>query len=140
MPTRIAGRVPPAHAAPPPHAQAPHVLVVDDEVKMQRVLEIMLDDMGLDVLRADNGQAALDLVMREQVDLIITDINMPKMDGIEFAKRVKASAHKFTPILMITTESRSELKAEGRAAGVRGWIVKPFQPSQLLEAVNKLRG
>ena len=83
------------------------VLVVDDEVKMQRVLEIMLDDMGLDVLRADNGQAALDLVMREQVDLIITDMRMPVMDGITLVRTLH-ERNLLPPTIVITAHGTVE--------------------------------
>ena len=116
------------------------ILVVDDSDTFRTVAHMALSKAGHTVIEAQDGLEACAKLSAPKIDLIVSDINMPKMDGIEFAKRVKASAHKFTPILMITTESRSELKAEGRAAGVRGWIVKPFQPSQLLEAVNKLCG
>lgn len=114
------------------------VLVVDDSGTFRQVVNMALTKAGYTVIEAVDGRDACTKLAAPKLDLIICDINMPHMDGIEFARRAKASAHKFTPILMITTESRSEIKAEGRAAGVRGWIVKPFQPSQLIEAVSKL--
>ncbi|MGQ0598772.1 response regulator [Aquabacterium sp.] len=114
------------------------ILVVDDSGTFRQVANLALSKAGYTVIEAVDGRDACSKLSVPKLDLIICDVNMPHMDGIEFAKRAKASAHKFTPILMITTESRAELKAEGKAAGVRGWIVKPFQPSQLLDAVNKL--
>lgn len=114
------------------------VLVVDDSDTFRAVVKMTLSKAGYTVIEAMDGLDGCAKLSAPKIDLVISDINMPKLDGIEFAKRVKASAHKFTPILMITTESRPELKTEGRAAGVRGWIVKPFQPSQLLDAVNKM--
>ena len=116
------------------------VLVVDDSDTFRAVVRMALTGAGHTVIEAVDGLDGCSKLSAPQLDLIITDMNMPKLDGIEFAKRAKESAHKFTPILMITTESRPELKAVGRAAGVSGWIVKPFQPAQLSQAVNKMCG
>jgi len=82
---------------------------------------------------------ALAKVGAQKVNLIVCDVNMPNMDGITFVKQIKASpVHKFLPVIMLTTESQDSKKAEGRAAGARAWITKPFQPSQLVDAVNRL--
>ncbi len=114
------------------------ILVVDDSATFRQLAKLALTKVGYTVIEAVDGRDACAKLATSKLDLIICDVNMPHMNGIEFAKYAKASAHKFTPILMVTTESRSELKAQGRDAGVRGWIVKPFQPSQLIDAVSKL--
>lgn len=114
------------------------VLIVDDSGTFRQVAKMALTQAGYEVIEACDGVDGCAKLDALKLDLIICDFNMPRMDGIEFVKRAKASVHKFTPVLMITTESRPEIKEEGKAAGVRGWIVKPFQPSQLVAAAAKL--
>ncbi len=116
------------------------VLVVDDSASLRQVVSIALKGAGYDVLEASDGKDALSKLSGQQrVHLIISDVNMPNMDGISLVKAVKQLAqYKFTPIIMLTTESQEEKKREGQAAGAKAWVVKPFQPAQMLAAVSKL--
>lgn len=115
------------------------IMVVDDSGSFRTVAKLALAKAGYQVVEAVDGQDAVDKLGVHKPSLIVCDVNMPRMDGLSFARHVKASpAHKFTPMIMLTTESQEEKKAEGRAAGVRAWITKPFQPSQLVEAVKRL--
>lgn len=115
------------------------ILVVDDSSSLRQVVGIALKGAGYDVIEACDGKDALGKIAGQKLHLIISDVNMPNMDGITFVKEVKKIAeHKFVPIIMLTTESQESKKAEGRAAGVRAWITKPFQPSQLVDAVARL--
>lgn len=115
------------------------ILVVDDSGSFRTVVKLALQKAGYSVVEAVDGQDAVDKLSSSRPNLIVCDVNMPRMDGLSFARHVKASpSHKFTPMIMLTTESQDEKKAEGRAAGVRAWITKPFQPSQLVDAVNRL--
>jgi len=94
---------------------------------------------GYEVVEAINGQDAINKLTGQKMNLIISDVNMPIMDGITFVKQVKQmSAYRFTPIIMLTTESDESKKREGQAAGARAWVVKPFKPEQMLGAVQKL--
>ncbi len=115
-------------------------LIVDDSTSMRQMVSFTLKGAGLTVIEGSNGQEALDkLASVGKVDVIITDLNMPVMDGLTFIKRVRAlPAMRFTPILMLTTESGDNRKAEGKAAGATGWIVKPFQPEQLLKVIERV--
>ena len=115
------------------------VMVIDDSGSFRMVVKLALQKAGYDVLEAVDGQDATEKLARGKPNLIVCDVNMPRMDGLSFARHVKGSpTHKFTPIIMLTTESQEAKKAEGRAAGVRAWITKPFQPAQLVDAVNRL--
>lgn len=116
------------------------ILVVDDSGSFRTVVKLALQKAGYAVIEAGDGQAALGkLEGGTKVHLIVCDVNMPVMDGLTFLKQVKTlAAYKFTPVIMLTTESQEEKKAEGRAAGAKAWITKPFQPSQLVDAVNRL--
>ncbi|MDZ5604345.1 response regulator [Pseudomonas sp. RP23018S] len=115
------------------------VLVVDDSSSVRQVVGIALKSAGYDVIEAGDGKDALNKLTGQKVHLIISDVNMPNMDGITFVKEVKKLAsYKFTPIIMLTTESQASKKAEGQAAGAKAWVVKPFQPAQMLAAVSKL--
>jgi two-component system chemotaxis response regulator CheY len=109
---------------------------------MRQLVGFTLRRAGFDVLEGSNGQEALDRlsqVPESKVDLIVTDLNMPVMDGIAFIRCVRAKPScKFTPILMLTTESQDSKKAEGKSAGATGWIVKPFAPEQLIKVVQKV--
>jgi len=115
------------------------ILIVDDSSSMRTVAGIALRGAGYEVLEAGNGQEGLARLDGARIHLIISDVNMPVMDGIEFLKEVKRHPHyRFTPVIMLTTEAGESKKAAGRAAGAKAWIVKPFQPSVMLDAVSKL--
>jgi two-component system chemotaxis response regulator CheY len=115
------------------------ILIIDDSVSLRQVVRMALQGAGFEVVEAGDGQAALDLLDGRTVDMTICDINMPVMNGIEFVKAVKEKpVYKFMPVLMLTTESSDKYKAEGRAAGAKAWMTKPFAPSQLVTAVQKL--
>ena len=115
------------------------IMIVDDSSSMRMVVTIALKGAGYTVLEGRDGLDALDKLTGQKVHLIISDVNMPNMDGISFVKAVKQlPAYKFTPIIMLTTESEESKKREGQAAGAKAWVVKPFKPEQLLGAVQKL--
>ena len=117
------------------------ILAVDDSSSMRQMVAFTLKGAGYDVVEAVDGQDALNKAKGDQFDLIVTDVNMPVMDGITFIRNLRGEAsYKFTPMLMLTTESSSDKKSEGKAAGATGWIVKPFNPDQLLSVVNKVLG
>ncbi len=113
-------------------------LVVDDSASMRQLMSFTIKDAGYEVLVAENGKDALGKLNGEKVDMVITDLNMPEMDGIELIKQLRTmTGYQFAPIVMLTTESQEARKQEGRQAGASGWIVKPFSPLQLLEVVRK---
>ena len=115
------------------------IMVVDDSASIRQVVGIALKSQGYDVLDACDGQDALKKMTGQKIHLIISDVNMPNMDGITFLKQVKQHPrYKFTPVIMLTTEAGQDKMAEGRAAGAKAWVVKPFQPPQMLAAVEKL--
>ena len=115
------------------------IMVVDDSASMRRVVGIALKGAGYEVIEGCDGKDALAKLKGQKVHMIISDVNMPVMDGIAFLKAVKAMpTYKFTPVIMLTTESAEEKKREGQAAGARAWVVKPFQPEQLVNAVQRL--
>ena len=115
------------------------VLAVDDSKTMRDMVAFTLSDAGFEVIKAEDGQNALSVLGNDKVDLVITDVNMPNMNGIELFKALRSNpVHKSTPILILTTESGDGLKAEGKSAGATGWIVKPFVPEKLLQVVNKV--
>jgi len=115
------------------------VLVVDDSASLRQVVSIALKSAGFDVIEACDGKDGLNKLNGAKVNLIISDVNMPNMDGITFVKEIKKLPnYKFTPIIMLTTESQEDKKREGQAAGAKAWIVKPFQPQQMLAAVSRL--
>jgi two-component system, chemotaxis family, chemotaxis protein CheY len=114
-------------------------LIVDDSFSVRQMLAFTLKDAGFDVVEGANGQEGLNALQASKVDLIITDLNMPVMDGITFIREArKLGPAKFTPILMLTTETQASKKQEGKAAGATGWLTKPFQPAKLLEVVAKV--
>lgn len=116
-----------------------NVLVVDDSASIRQVVGIALKGAGYQVLEACDGTDALNKLDGARVHLIISDVNMPKMDGISLLKALKSRPDtRFTPVIMLTTESEADKKAQGRAAGAKAWVVKPFQPQQMLTAVSKL--
>ena len=115
------------------------IMIVDDSASMRRVVGIALKGAGYDVIEGVDGKDALSKLTGQKVHMIISDVNMPVMDGIAFLKAVKGMpAYKFTPVIMLTTETAEEKKREGQAAGARAWVVKPFQPEQLVNAVQRL--
>lgn len=115
------------------------ILVVDDSASVRQVVGIALRGAGYDVIEGVDGSDALKKLDGQKIHLIISDVNMPNMDGITFVKEAKKlAAYKFTPIIMLTTESNETKKREGQAAGAKAWVVKPFQPAQMLAAVSKL--
>lgn len=116
-----------------------NILVVDDSASIRQVVGIALKGAGYDVVEACDGTDALGKLEGSRFHLIISDVNMPKMDGITLLKELKKrSDTKFTPVIMLTTESESAKKEQGRDAGAKAWVVKPFQPQQMLAAVSKL--
>lgn len=117
------------------------ILAVDDSASMRQMVSFTLKGAGYDVVEAQDGAEALGLAKTRSVNLVVTDVNMPKMDGIALIRALRTlPAYKFTPILMLTTESAPEKKQEGKAAGATGWIVKPFNPEQLLATIKKVLG
>jgi two-component system chemotaxis response regulator CheY len=115
------------------------IMIVDDSASIRTVVGIALRGEGYAVIEAKDGQDAINKLTGQKVNLIISDVNMPIMDGITFVKHVKQmAAYKFTPIIMLTTESDESKKREGQAAGARAWVVKPFKPEQMLAAVQRL--
>jgi two-component system chemotaxis response regulator CheY len=115
------------------------IMVVDDSISIRQVVGIALKQAGYEVVEACDGRDALAKLTGQKVSLIISDVNMPNMDGISFVRELKTRpAYKFTPVLMLTTESQEDKKEQGKAAGARAWMVKPFKPEGLLAAVQKL--
>ena len=118
---------------------AKSILIVDDSASLRQVVSIALKGAGYDVIEACDGKDALNKLDGRKIHLVICDVNMPNMDGISFVKAAKLlPAYKFTPVIMLTTEAGDGKKAEGQAAGAKAWVVKPFQPAQMLAAVAKL--
>ncbi|MDH5447290.1 MAG: response regulator [Gammaproteobacteria bacterium] len=115
------------------------ILIVDDSASLRQVVAIALKGAGYDVIEAGDGKEGLAQLDGRKIHLIISDVNMPNMDGITMVTEIKKNAsYKFTPIIMLTTESQDEMKEKGKAAGVKAWVVKPFKPEQMLDAVSKL--
>ncbi|MFM5402929.1 response regulator [Aeromonas veronii] len=115
------------------------ILIVDDSATIRQVVGMTLKGAGYEVMEASDGKDALNKLDGKKINLIISDVNMPYMDGITFVKEAKKLAsYKFTPVIMLTTESQDSKKQEGQAAGAKAWVVKPFQPEQMLAAVAKL--
>lgn len=119
----------------------PKILAVDDSASMRQMVTFTLKGAGFQVEEAEDGQQALNKAKQGTFDLVLSDVNMPIMNGIELVKELRALAdYKFTPILMLTTESATDMKIEGKKAGATGWIVKPFNPDQLLNTIKKVLG
>lgn len=115
------------------------ILVIDDSASLRQVVVMALKGAGYEVLQAGDGLAALALLDGRKISMAVCDVNMPRMNGIEFVKAAKAlPAYRFMPIMMLTTESAENKKEEGKAAGAKAWMLKPFTPSSLLNAVSKL--
>ena len=117
------------------------ILAVDDSASIRQMVAFTLKGAGYDVVEAVDGQDGLDKAKAKSVNLVLTDQNMPKMDGLTLIKSLRALAqYKSTPILMLTTEAGEDMKSQGKAAGATGWLVKPFDPQKLLEVVKKVIG
>ncbi|MBV6493221.1 MAG: Response regulator MprA [Turneriella sp.] len=123
---------------------AKKVLTVDDSVTMRRMIKMALEKAGYIVQEASDGLEGLKSVLAFQPDLVISDVNMPNLPGIEFVRKLREdtefSAYKFTPVLVLTTESSEAMRDAGKSAGAQSWMVKPFAPEKLLMAVEKLIG
>lgn len=116
-----------------------NILLVDDSVSMREMVSFTLKQAGHDVIEAEDGIQALDIAQGKLFSLIITDVNMPKMDGIVLTDKLRQiDSCKFTPILILTTDTSESRKLEGKAAGATGWIEKPFDPDQLISTVSKV--
>lgn len=118
------------------------ILMVDDSASLRTVVKMALEGAGYEVIEAGDGRDALNKLAglgARKVHLVISDVNMPNMGGIEFVTRLKQNpAFKFTPVIMLTTEGKDDVKEQGRAAGAKAWVMKPFNPPQMLAAVSKL--
>jgi two-component system, chemotaxis family, chemotaxis protein CheY len=115
------------------------ILVVDDSTTIRQVIIFCLKAVDYQVIEAVDGKDALEKLAENRVDLLLTDLHMPNMDGFELVKAVRASAkHKYIPILVLTTESQLSSKEEGKSLGVTGWFVKPFEPEQLIKVIKRV--
>ncbi|MEJ2644638.1 MAG: response regulator [Gammaproteobacteria bacterium] len=115
------------------------ILVVDDSASLRQVVSLTLKRAGYEVMEAGDGREALGKLDGVRVNLIVSDVNMPNMDGIAMVQEIrKDPKNRFTPIIMLTTESQDAVKQKGKEAGVKAWMVKPFKPDQMLNAVSKL--
>ncbi len=119
----------------------PSILAVDDSASMRQMVSFTLKGAGYDVVEAVDGVDALNKAKSKKFDCVVTDVNMPNKDGITLIKELRTLPdYKFVPMLMLTTESGSDKKQQGKEAGATGWIVKPFNPDQLLKTINKVIG
>jgi two-component system, chemotaxis family, chemotaxis protein CheY len=115
------------------------ILTVDDSASMRQMVQFTLQGAGYEVVQACDGIEALEIARTSSVDLVLTDVHMPRMDGITLVRELRALAnYKFVPMLILTTESSKEKKMDGKSAGATGWIVKPFNPPQLLATVARV--
>ncbi len=115
------------------------ILVVDDSATMRQLVKMTLTRAGYEVVEAEDGGKGMEKATAQSFDMVLTDINMPGMTGLELLRNLrKLDQYKFTPIVLVTTESQVEKKAEGKTAGATGWIVKPFDPEQLVAVVTKV--
>ncbi len=115
------------------------VLAVDDSASIRLLVSHVLNSAGYEVVLAEDGQQALDYARDNDVDLVLTDINMPNLDGIELIYALRnLPNYRFVPLLVLTTESGRDMKMQGKAAGATGWIVKPFDPDQLIATIKKV--
>lgn len=117
------------------------ILVVDDSTSVRQVEKVVLSGAGYEVVEAVDGVDGLAKLAAQPFHLVLTDLNMPNLDGVGFIRAVRASpAHRLVPVVMVTTESQEARKQEGRAAGATGWVVKPFTPEQLVAVVRRILG
>ncbi len=118
-----------------------HILAVDDSASMRQMVAFALQGAGFEVTEAVDGQDALEIAQKQSFDAVVADVNMPRMDGITLIRSLRELAnYKFTPLLMLTTEAGMDKKQEGKAAGATGWIVKPFEPDQLVSTLQRVLG
>jgi len=119
----------------------PTILAVDDSASMRQMVSFTLKGAGYEVVEAVDGQDAFEKAKKSRVDVVLTDVNMPNMDGIELIRNLRGLAqYKFTPMLLLTTESGADKKTQGKAAGATGWLVKPFDPEKLLATLARVLG
>ena len=117
------------------------IMTADDSASIRQMVGFTLGRAGYEIIEAKDGKDALDKLVSGKVDMLLTDLNMPNMDGIELIRQVRAiPRYRFAPIVMLTTESQDAKKQEGKKAGATGWIVKPFKPEQLLAVIKKVLG
>ncbi len=120
------------------------ILVIDDAASIRQVVSMVLAEEGYDIIEAVDGVDGLEKLKGSDVDIIVCDVNMPNMNGVEFLEQVKTneefSSYKFLPFIMLTTEAGQEMKEKGKKLGAKAWLVKPFQPEMLIDAVKKLVG
>lgn len=117
------------------------IMTADDSASVRQMVSFTLKQNGYDVLEAVDGKDALAKLSAQKVDMLITDLNMPNLDGLGLIRGVRTGTlNKFIPIIMLTTESQDGKKVEGKAAGATGWIVKPFKPEQLIAVIKKVLG
>lgn len=117
------------------------IMTADDSASVRQMVAFTLKQSGYEVVEAVDGKDALNKLNAQKVDMLLTDLNMPHMDGIGLIKGVRSGTlNKFIPIIMLTTESQDSKKAEGKSAGASGWIVKPFKPEQLIAVIKKVLG
>jgi two-component system chemotaxis response regulator CheY len=117
------------------------ILAVDDSASMRQMVAFALKSAGHEVVEANDGEHALGIAKTRSFNLVVSDVNMPKMDGLTLTRQLRTlPAYKFTPILILTTEAGDGKKQEGKAAGATGWLVKPFNPDQLLATIKKVLG
>ena len=115
------------------------IITIDDSMSIREIVKIALTQLGYTVLTAPDGAQGLQICQANRIDLVLTDLNMPRLDGISLIKQLRGlPAYRFTPIVMLTTESQNDMKMAGKQAGATGWIVKPFDPPKLMQIVQKL--
>jgi two-component system, chemotaxis family, chemotaxis protein CheY len=115
------------------------ILAVDDSKTMREMVSFTLKNAGYELIEAEDGKHAISVLAGQKIDLVITDLNMPNMNGFDLIRNLRSNPlYKFTPILMLTTEADGAKKEEGKAAGATGWIVKPFNPEKLIEVAKKV--
>ena len=117
------------------------IMTVDDSASIRMMVSFTLGELGVEIIEAVNGNDALAKLEKSPVDMLITDVNMPGLDGIGLVRKVRENpSYRFIPIIILTTESEAEKKLEGKSAGATGWIVKPFRPEDLISVVRKVMG
>jgi two-component system chemotaxis response regulator CheY len=115
------------------------ILTVDDSPSIRQMVSFVVESAGYKVIQAEDGVDGYEKAKMQTMDLVLTDQNMPRMDGLTLIKELRAlPQYKTTPILMLTTEASEQMKTQGRAAGATGWLVKPFDPNTLLEVIGKV--
>lgn len=115
-----------------------NILIVDDSKSMRQMILMTLKSSGFSVVEAEDGAQALNICNNQSFDLIITDVNMPNMNGLEFIQAFRTMINTTTPIICLTTESSDTMKGQGKSVGATGWIVKPFSPEKLISVVNRV--